>query len=126
MNQSWKTVTGALFLGYLTVSTGAIADPLKTTPDGKSSEEIVAAYRDADLVDAREVAEADHRYALVQLRLARAEFKRLISEIKIEGAEDFDIGGEVRAARMTEAAWQRAVDAVADYLTRLDSMIAGR
>jgi len=123
MNQISKAVTGALFLGCLAVSIGALAE---TMPDGKAAEEIVAAYRGNDVLDAREVAEADHRYALDRLAIARAEVKRLISEIKIEGAENFDIGGEVRAARMTEAAWQRAVDTVADYLARLDSMIAER
>jgi hypothetical protein len=51
---------------------------------------------------------------------------RLIGEIEIEDAEGYAIGGEVRSARMREAAWQRAAEAVAGYMQRLDGQIAER
>jgi len=71
-------------------------------------------------------AETDLRSARDQLAKARAEVARLIGEIRIEGAESVDIGGEVRAARMVEAEWQRAVDAVLAYIGKIDAAIVMR
>jgi hypothetical protein len=126
MNQAWRTSTCALCFSYLALSAIALAEPLKTASKGTAAEEIIASYRGDGSLDAREVAEADRRYALDQLAAARAEVKGLISEIRIEGAETVDIGGEVRAARMVEAAWQRAVETVSDHIVRLDSKFARR
>jgi hypothetical protein len=74
-------------------------------------------------VQARSRAETDLRSARAQLAQARAEVARLIAEIRIEGAESVDIGGEVRAARMVEAEWQRAVDAIIAHIGKIDAAI---
>jgi hypothetical protein len=75
------------------------------------------------VIAARDRAEADLRQANEQLALAREAVGRLLAEIKIEGAEDVDIGGEVRAARTVVAEWQRAVDAVSAHMTHIEALI---
>jgi len=116
-----RSIQAALLIGSLVACGQAVADE-KTSP--KTAQTIVAEYRSEATTSARSLAHADQQYALAQLALARAEVNRLIGEIRIEGAESVDIGGEVRAARMTEAAWERAAQAVSAYLELLDSRIA--
>lgn len=76
--------------------------------------------------EARSRAENDLDYARAQLAQARAEVVRLVAEIKIEGAETVDIGGEVRAARMVEAEWKRAVDILLAHIGKIDAAIVMR
>jgi len=103
---------------------------------------ILATYRDSDqpyvglsdtgaswhraAIEARGQAEADLDHARDQLAQARAEVARLIAEIRIEGAESVDIGGEVRAARLVEAEWQRAADAVLAHIGKIGAAIVMR
>ena len=77
-------------------------------------------------IEARRQAESDLLHARTRLTQARAEVARLIAEIRIEGAEGVDIGGEVRAARMVEAEWQRAVNAVLAHIGKIDAAIVMR
>jgi len=120
----WSLILSAWMLAAFAVSADAIAD--QAMSGDKTADAIIASYRGPEVMDARELAEADHRYAVGQRDRARAAVGELLGEIKIEGAEDVEIGGEIRAARLNEAAWQRAVETVADYIARLDSRIAGR
>ena len=124
MTKVRESILSALLIGSFVTSTQAMAQ--QEASNDKTAEAIVTAYRGVEATSARAFASADYLYALDQLALARGEVKRLISEIKIEGAENVEIGGEVRAARMTEAAWKRAVETVAEYIARLDSMVAER
>lgn len=75
---------------------------------------------------ARNRAETDLEHARAQLVRARSEVARLVAEIRIEGADEVDIGGEVRAARMVETEWRRAVDTVLAHIGRIDAVIATR
>jgi hypothetical protein len=93
---------------------------------GKTAEALVAAYGSAKMMTARLLAEVEYEYALGQPEFVRAEMRRLIGEIEIEDAGGYAIGDEARSARMREAAWQRAVEAVAGYIQRLDGQIAER
>jgi hypothetical protein len=113
-------------LGVFAASAQDLADRSTGTPSGKTADEVAASYRGSEVINACELAEVDHNYVLDQLALAQVEVKRLVSEIKIEGAGTVDIGGEIRAARMVEAAWQRAAETVANYIDRLDSKVAER
>lgn len=108
---------------------------------GPSAAAILADYRGSDqpylgaigsgewhrsAFSARAQAAADLGHARARLAAARAEVARLVGEIKIEGAEHVDIGGEVRAARLIEAEWQRAVDTVSGYIAQIDTAIVMR
>jgi hypothetical protein len=122
------------------------ADPDGATqadgPAAPTATAILATYRGSDqpyvglsdtgaswhraAIEARGQAEADLDHARDQLAQARAEVARLIAEIRIEGAESVDIGGEVRAARLVEAEWQRAADAVLAHIGKIDAAIVMR
>lgn len=135
-----QAIVAALLLGALSVA-GRAEGPDEAAPRQSSERNaaaIVSTYRGADHPDlrgigadwhrtafeARDRAEADLRHARAQLTSARADVARLIGEIKIEGAETAEIGGEVRNARLVEAEWQRAVDTVSDHIGRIDAAIA--
>lgn len=143
-----------LLMGTLSVAGragGEGAPSLSGNPDGATQAErpaeptaaaLLATYRTSDrpyvgtsatrgdwhrtAIAARERAETDLDHARTELARAHAKFTRLISEIRIEGAENVDIGGEVRAARMVEYEWQRAVDAVLAHIGKIDAAIVMR
>jgi len=147
-----QSILVVLLMGSLSVAgraggeavSGMPADSEGTTetagPPTPTVTAIMAAYRSPDqpylgasrgdwhraAMQDRGRAETDLRSARDQLAKARAEVARLIGEIRIEGAESVDIGGEVRAARMVEAEWQRAVDAVLAYIGKIDAAIVMR
>lgn len=73
---------------------------------------------------ARHAAEAALEHAGAQLDLARMTVEHLLDQIKIEGAETVDIGGEVRAARLLVLGWQRLIETDTASLAQLRSEIA--
>lgn len=137
-----QSILAALLLSALSVAGHAEGpDVPGATADASgepSATVLLSAYRDSGqpnlhgadwhrtAIEARDRAEADLRHARAQLTRARAEVARLIGEIRIEGAEALEIGGEVRHARLIEAEWQRAVDTVSDHIGRIDAAIAMR
>lgn len=137
------SILTALFCGALTVAANAQGsmDLSATEPSTEpAATTILSTYRASDqpyrgasqgdwhqsAFEARRRAEADLDHARARLVQARAEVARLIGEIKIEGAETVDIGGEIRAARIVEAEWQRAVDAVLAHIGKIDAAIVMR
>jgi hypothetical protein len=149
-----RSILVALMMGALSVAgradgegtPGLPADPdsaaLAEQPSGTTATAVLSAYRSSDqpyfgapdaggdwhrtAVEARGRAETDLRSARAQLAQASAEVARLVAEIRIEGAEKVDIGGEVRAARMAEAEWRRAVDTVLAHIGKIDAAIVMR
>jgi hypothetical protein len=73
---------------------------------------------------AHKAAEATLERAETQLALARKAVERILGQIRIEGAEAVEIGGEVRAARTLVLGWQRLVETETAYLAQLRSEIA--
>lgn len=77
-----------------------------------------------EAVAAHDVAESAVARARGQLELARDAVDQVLDQIEIEGAEDVEIGGEVRAARMLVLGWQRIVDTEVANLAQLREEIA--
>jgi len=73
---------------------------------------------------ARRAAEAAVEHAGAQLEFARMTVEHLLDQIKIEGAETVDVGGEVRAARMLVLGWHRLIETDTASLAQLRNEIA--
>lgn len=73
---------------------------------------------------AHDGAEADLRRARIQRELARLAVRQRLDQIRIEGAEEVEIGGEVRAARMVVAAWERLIETAIQNLAQARKEIA--
>lgn len=78
------------------------------------------------VMEQRDRAQSDLLRARAELERAQEAVAHLLGEVRIEGADHMDIGGEIRAARMIAAEWQRAVDTVSAYIGRIDVALAER